>query len=406
MTRRAATRRDHAGWWITRRVPSATCGGLLLATALVSAACASDGNAANYAEDTASVSAVLTPIAAPEAVGVPVDLAFRTAQERPYAVDKAGRIVRLDAEPVVVLDIVDLVSTGNEQGLLGLVFAADGSVAYVNYTDTDGTTTIAEFVVGADGGFDRDSMRVVLSIAKPHDNHNGGDLALGPEGLLYIGTGDGGGGGDPDRRALDMGDLLGKMLRIDPATPSDAGEYTIPSDNPFAEEGGVRGEIWSYGLRNPWRFSFDPVTFDLWIADVGQDDVEEVSVAPAVDGRDAGRGVNFGWSAFEGNERYNEDQSAPNHHEPIYTYDHDRDCSISGGVRARGEGAGRFDGMYVYGELCSGAIVALPVTGEGADLAVGSPEVVATVQQPTAVTAGPDGTIYVLSRDGVSTISD
>ena len=161
---------------------------------------------------------------------------------------------------------------------------------------------IAEFTVGADGTFDRDSERVLLNVDQPYANHNGGDLAFGPDGMLYIGLGDGGSGGDPERRALDVGTLLGKISRIDP-TPSGDQPYTVPPDNPFVGTDGALGEIWSIGLRNPWKFTFDPITHDLWIADVGQNQFEEVDfVAAPTDGSVAGRGASFGWSAFEGDD--------------------------------------------------------------------------------------------------------
>ena len=222
--------------------------------------------------------------------------------------------------------------------------------------------------------FDRDSLRTVLFVEQPYPNHNGGDLAFGPDGMLYIGLGDGGAGGDPERRALNMAELLGKMLRIDPSTPSGDLGYTIPADNPFVGTEGARGEIWSIGLRNPWRYSFDPETGDLWIADVGQGNIEEINVAPATDGMDAGRGSNFGWSAYEGSQRFNDDVTAENHSGPIFEYDHSGGrCSISGGVRARGEGAGPLAGWYVYADYCTGEVMAISVSGEGAGVTV-SPE--------------------------------
>ena len=160
------------------------------------------------------------------------------------------------------------------------------------------------------GVFDPSSRREVLTVDQPYSNHNGGQLAFGPDQLLYIGLGDGGSGGDPGRRALDLGTLLGKILRIDPVADGDQ-PYTVPADNPFVDTDGADPEIWAYGLRNPWRFSFDAPTGDLWIADVGQGDWEEVNRARATaDRMDAARGANFGWSAMEGFERFNVDQSS------------------------------------------------------------------------------------------------
>ena len=214
--------------------------------------------------------------------------------------------------------------------------------------------------------FDRDSLRTVLVVEQPYANHNGGDLAFGPDGMLYIGLGDGGAAAIRSAGPSNMAELLGKMLRIDPTTPSGDLGYTIPADNPFVGTEGARGEIWSIGLRNPWRYSFDPETGDLWIADVGQGSIEEINVAPATDGVDAGRGSNFGWSAFEGSQPFNDDVTAENHSGPIFEYDHSGGrCSISGGVRARGEGAGPLAGWYVYADYCTGEVMAIAVSGEG-----------------------------------------
>ncbi len=344
----------------------------------------------------------LTPIAEVEA---PVDLAWRTGDTALYVVGQRGQITRIGGEaPAVVLDIDDLTDSGGEQGLLGLAFSPDGTKAYINFTDNNGDTNVAELTVGADGVFDRDSLRTVLFVEQPYANHNGGDLAFGPDGMLYIGLGDGGAGGDPERRALNLAELLGKMLRIDPSTPSGDLGYTIPPDNPFVGTEGARGEIWSIGLRNPWRYSFDPETGDLWIADVGQGNIEEINVAPATDGMGAGRGSNFGWSAYEGSQRFNDDVTAENHSGPIFEYDHSGGrCSISGGVRARGEGAGPLAGWYVYADYCTGEVMALSVSGAGTGVTVG-PEAAALATagaEVSAVASGPDGAVYVLAFDDV-----
>ena len=214
-----------------------------------------------------------------------VDLAWRTGDDALYVVEQAGRVTRLAGDATAtVLDVTDLTDADGERGLLGLAFDPTGQFAYINYTDGQGDTVVSEHPVGDDGQFGTgDSSRLVLQIEQPYANHNGGDLTFGPDGMLYIGMGDGGSGGDPERRATDMTTLLGKLLRIDPA--AGGGEpYVIPADNPFVPDADVSPEIWASGLRNPWRFSFDRETGDLWIADVGQNAVEEIDVAPATGG--------------------------------------------------------------------------------------------------------------------------
>ncbi|MBA3288191.1 MAG: PQQ-dependent sugar dehydrogenase [Acidimicrobiia bacterium] len=332
----------------------------------------------------------------------PVDLAWRDGDEGRYVVEQGGRVVRLAAgqEPAAVLDITDLTEAQGERGLLGLAFAPDGALAYVNYTDGNGDTVVAEYAVDEAGRFDAASVRVVLQIDQPYANHNGGDLAFGPDGLLYVGMGDGGAGGDPERRALDLGSLLGKLLRIDPVASAE-GPYTVPDDNPFVDTADAAPEVWAQGLRNPWRFSFDRATGDLWIADVGQGAFEEVDVAPAVDGVDAGRGLSFGWSAFEGDAPFNADAPAEGHTPPIHTYPHENgECSISGGVRPRDSGVPALDGWYVFADYCSGRLAALEVIGSGDQITAGRVLELGRVESPTAVVDGPTGELYVLSAAG------
>jgi glucose/arabinose dehydrogenase len=334
----------------------------------------------------------------------PVDIAIRPNDERVYVVERPGRVTVVEGTTVgaTVLDISDQTENGGEQGLLGLAFSPDGARAYVNFTDDVGDTVIAEFAVDADGTFDADSQREVLTIAQPFPNHNGGDLTFGPDGMLYIGMGDGGAADDPNRASLDLGDLLGKMLRIDPTPDGDQG-YTVPDDNPFVGVDGARPEIWSIGVRNPWRFSFDPATGDLWIADVGQGVWEEVNRLPAADGVDAGRGLSLGWSAFEGDARFNEDQPdvdpAGNPHvAPLHVYEHGDDgCSVSGGEVYRGDDIAGLDGWYVFGDFCSGKVWALEVLSDGSR---GEVREIGNVPQLVAVVAAPDGELWVLSLGG------
>ena len=364
-----------------------------------------DGTAA---PSTTATPTSTTPLAAasirlePVVSGIdrPVDVAWRDADPALYVVSQSGLVVPVTdgAAGAPVLDIQRQVSTGNEQGLLGLAFHPFEPYAYVDYTDTSGNTVIAEYAVGADGVFDASSARVVLTVEQPYENHNGGDLAFGPDGMLYISLGDGGAAADPLRTSLNTGVLLGKLLRIDPR-PAGTASYGIPADNPFVGVDGARGEVWSYGLRNPWRFSFDPATGDLWIGDVGQGDWEEIDVARD-DVIGAGGGVNFGWSAWEGTHRYNDDQAPEGATAPVYEYPHGEDgCSVTGGVVYRGAGVPSLAGWYLFADWCSGKLFALPATSEpGGDMAAIP---VLTLAQPgpiSAIGTDPNGEVLVLGH--------
>jgi glucose/arabinose dehydrogenase len=327
---------------------------------------------------------------------LPVELTFRPTDGLMYVVEQAGKVVMMDnGQPgVVALDMTDRTNADGERGLLGLAITKDGSLAYVDYTNNDGDTRIDEYAVNADGTFDKSTRREVLGFVQPYPNHNGGEVVFGPDGMLYIGTGDGGSERDPERRALNMSEWLGKMLRIDPHASADA-LYTVPADNPFVGVDGARPEIWSIGLRNPWRFSFDRQTGDLWIADVGQDHWEEVDVGWAADG--GGRGLNFGWSAFEGTHRFNDDQPADGVTPPIHEYEHlGQDCSISGSALYRGSAIPALVGWYVFADYCSGQVRALQIAGRAEVKQVG----LGTVTSVVSINEGPDGELYVVSNGG------
>ena len=277
---------------------------------------------------------------------------------RLFVLEKRGRIRILQNNqllPVPFLDIQSEVdSQHTEQGLLGLAFHpkyATSGLFFVNYIDLDGNTVIARFHVSANdpNRADPSSEMDILHVKQPYDNHNGGGLAFGPDGYLYIGLGDGGSEGDPLRNGQNLQTLLSKMLRID----IDHGDkYSIPPDNPFAKAGGLP-EIWAYGLRNPWRFSFDKSTGALFIADVGQDAWEEVDFVPS--GTPAG--LNFGWSFYEGMHPY-QDQPPANitFTLPIFEYSHSEGCSVSGGYVYRGQSMPEWQGTYFFGDYCSGNV--------------------------------------------------
>jgi len=264
--------------------------------------------------------------------------------------------------PTPFLDISSLVSTGGERGLLGLAFHPDypnqGSF-YVNYTNSDGDTTIARYSVSADPNVaDPSSEFILLTIAQPFGNHNGGQLQFGPDGYLYIGVGDGGSGGDPQNNAQNLGKLLGKILRID---VNNGDPYAIPSTNHFVNNSEALDEIWALGLRNPWRFSFDRLTGDLYLADVGQSSWEEVNFQPA----NSGGGENYGWRLMEGSHCFNPptDCNDGTLTLPILEYDHSSGCSITGGYRYRGVRNPGLNGIYFYGDFCSGRIWGVPPNG-------------------------------------------
>jgi glucose/arabinose dehydrogenase len=278
-----------------------------------------------------------------------------------YVLEQPGRVRvirdgQLLDEPF--LDIVGRVgSSGNEQGLLGIAFAPEFATTrlfFVNYTDSKGDTIIAGFASDADGlRADSASEWTVLKIDQPFANHNGGQIRFGPDGMLYIGMGDGGSAGDPQNRAQNVTSLLGKMLRIDVSQSTRAAPYAAPADNPsFGAD--ARPEIWSLGLRNPWRFSFDRVTGDLYIGDVGQNAIEEVNLQAAGRGGD-----NYGWKLREGTREY--DGARADHFvEPIDEYEHGDDgCSITGGMVYRGVALPSLAGAYVFGDYCSGKIWSL-----------------------------------------------
>ncbi|MFI9780978.1 PQQ-dependent sugar dehydrogenase [Streptomyces sp. NPDC051956] len=309
-----------------------------------------------------------------------------------WIAERAGTVRVLDdrglGEPV--LDISSETTTDGERGLLGVAFDNKFEHFYISYTDLEGTSTIDEFAMQY-GAIQAGSRRTVLTQTQPYENHNGGDIKFGPDGYLYIAFGDGGSGGDPQGNGQRLDTLLGKLLRID---PSGGEPYAIPADNPFVDDPDAKDEIWSYGLRNPWRFSFDSGTGDLLIGDVGQSDWEEIDWASA----DSEGGENYGWASMEGTHPFRGGTEPANHVPPVHEYDRNGlGCSVTGGYVYRGDAIPDLQGQYLYSDYCDGTVRGLTiengeVTGQS-DLGVNGGEVVSFVEDG-------DGELYVLALGG------
>ncbi len=299
------------------------------------------------------------------------------------------------------IDISDRIASGGERGLLGIAFHPDYPTDprfFVDYTDRAGNTVIAQFTAGADDPdmADAASEVVLLRIEQPFGNHNGGALEFGPDGMLYIATGDGGGGGDPLGNGRRLDTLLAKVLRIDVDDPGTAARpYGIPADNPFVATDGARPEIWLTGLRNPWRMRFDALTGDLWIGDVGQGAWEEIDVARA-----GASGLDFGWNPMEGFHCY----SPPDGCDqtglvlPVAEYGHDLGCAVIGGVVVRDPRQGALDGQYLFGDACSDNLWAMDPVGDEPREATIVAELGRTL---SSIGTGEDGTVYATSLSGV-----
>jgi glucose/arabinose dehydrogenase len=376
---------------------------LLVATAACTTTTEPDSSVATSTAETVAPNAEVTYTVREIAnVEGAVDIVERDAQDNwIYIVGRKGIVERWNRSSNTridqVLDMKSFTTGEGERGLLGLAFRKINTTwtAFVNYTNRDGDTVVAAFPVRDDGTFDTSSPSGVdvITIEQPYSNHNGGGIAIGPDNMLYIGMGDGGSGGDPERYALDMSSLLGKMLRIDPRVD---GGYDVPNDNPFVDSPGVRSEIWSMGLRNPWRFSFD-AQGNLWIADVGQGDLEEVSAAPADGSTPGGRGVSFGWSAYEGSTRFNEDVSSEGALMPVHEYTHTNGaCSISGGAVGTNTATPSRAGWYFFGDYCTGKITAILTDG----IKTVMEEPVAEGFSSISAVRTTSTSLYVLSLDG------
>jgi len=331
----------------------------------------------------------------------PTKLLGRPGSDLVYVAQRAGRVVALekrgDGLAVAVDDVLDLsgdTTTDGERGLLGLAFSPDGATLYVSHTNQDGDSRIAAYAMDGEKA-DASSRTELLAVDQPFANHNGGEIVVDSEGLLWIGFGDGGSGDDPDDRAQDPADLLGKLLRIDPERGAGDRPYGIPPGNPYADGGG-RPEIAVIGVRNPWRFRFDRDTGDLWVGDVGQNAIEEIDRLPA---REI-LGTNLGWSAYEGSDLYQPDRRRDEGRlvGPTFEMDHeDGWCSVTGGPVYRGDRIPALQGAYLFGDFCKTGLQALTVTGgDVAETAVLGGDVGALV----SIDEDLAGEVYLLSLDG------
>jgi glucose/arabinose dehydrogenase len=323
-------------------------------------------------------------------------------RRRLFVVEQEGRIqlLRGGRRAGTFLDLRSLVTSGGEQGLLGLAFAPDYATSglfYVYFTGKDSKEHLVEYHRRTEDVADPGSARTVFVHDDPESNHNGGQLVFGPDNLLYVGTGDGGGGNDQHGargNAQNLGSPLGKILRIDPRAAGGQ-PFTAPPSNPFVHRAGALPEIYAYGLRNPWRFSFDRTRGDLVIGDVGQDAVEEIDFAR----KGTARGANFGWRPFEGTTRIF-DEPAPGARKPVLTKSHkDGWCSITGGYVVRDAAVPGLAGRYVYGDYCKGQIRSARLSAGRAtgDRAIpGLP----TIQGLDSFGQDASGRVYVVSQSG------
>jgi len=305
-------------------------------------------------------------------LSVPIALAQAPNDDAIYVAEQSGRVKAIrNGQITTVLDVSRQIAYGGEQGLLGLAFSPTRSTMVINYTNTAGDTRVMEypFANGAVSG----AARQLLAVDQPAPNHNGGNVVFGPDGRLYVGMGDGGGAGDTDNHAQNPNDRLGKMLRIDAAAASP----TV--------------EIWMIGLRNPWRFSFDRSTGDMWIGDVGQGEWEEIDFAPA-----GSHGQNWGWNRREGKHAYNGGSPPAGNVDPIYDFSHnDGSCAVTGGYVYRGTRLRGWDGTYLFADYCVGKVMALTRNGNNASVRATS----LSTSQLSSFGEARNGDLYVMSLD-------
>ena len=374
---------------------SVVCASLLLAATVTTSSTGAIASADTTTTTTtvppnlAAVHVKLLPFAS--GLDLPDALAWRAGDNRMYVAQQSGSVVIVDKGKIVKKVLSLTVSHGSEQGLLGLAFSHDGTKMYVDFTDVNGDTHVVEWTMAGDHP-DLTKRRQLLFQKQPFPNHNGGEVMIGPDNMLYIGFGDGGGAGDPSGNGQKLSTLLGKILRIDPR-PNGTAPYTIPPNNPFLHTAGARPEIWMYGLRNPWRFSIDRVTRDTWIGDVGQALYEEIDYAAA-----GQSGINWGWNKREGLHPYNGGAEPAGARDPLLERAHTLgDCAITGGYVYRAHSIPGLTGAYVYGDFCTGDLHAVAqqngAVTQSADLGLNVPQL-------TTFGEGPAGGLYAVSRAG------
>jgi len=338
---------------------------------------------------------VLQPVA--QGLSSPLALTAPAGDARLFIVEQPGRIRVVKNGTLLAAPYLDLsakLTSGGERGLLGLAFHpnfATNGYFYVNYTDLQGNTQVERYHASPSADVaDANSALPILNVTQPYSNHNGGNVVFGTDGMLYIGMGDGGSGGDPQGNGQNLATLLGKMLRID---VDGASPYKIPTNNPFVNQAGARGEIWALGLRNPWRFSFDRVAGLLYIGDVGQNAWEEVDVVTA-----NRAGVNYGWVTMEGKHCYNATTCNQSGLEiPVLEYSHSDGCSITGGFVYRGSAIPAIQGHYFYSDYCTGFLKSFKYAAGAATI-----QHTWDVNPGSVLSFGEDsqGELYILSANG------
>ncbi|NOT32877.1 MAG: glucose dehydrogenase [Candidatus Eisenbacteria bacterium] len=379
---------------------------VLAAGAVLGLACASDRGGSAMAPPPPAGGGAITLQEVARGYSAPVFLTAPPGDTaRLFVVEKPGRvrIVKSGVKlPASFLDVSDLVSNASEQGLLGLAFDpnyATNRRFFVYYTDVAGDTRVVRYeasVANPDSA-DESTESLVIAADQPFANHNGGMIVFGPnDGMLYIGLGDGGSGGDPDERAQNRGDLLGSTLRLD---VSGAGPYAIPADNPFVGSAGMRGELWDYGLRNPWRFSFDRSNGDLYIGDVGQGDWEEIDVSTAAGG--GGRGVNYGWDVVEGTHCFEPASGCvtTSLRMPAIEYSHTDGNCVIGGYVYRGARVPALQGLYFYSD--TGGRFLRSFRWNGTSATQSAQWTVSFSGSPYSFGEDADGDLYLLTSAGI-----